>query len=171
MLAWGTGMSAGHWVVPKQAFAASERGHRPTWGRARICAASEVGPARWGCGCGAGSALRRDRARTGALGVHLPPWPAAAREAGRHLPALCSSDVSLDIDVDAVVEVLLADGWHVVHDKTFELDAFEFTHEGRRVHGGGDSGVCATGFSFIIDEAGSRLSGPLTSVLAVRRRA
>ena len=29
MLAWGAGISAGHSLVPKQAFAASESGHRP----------------------------------------------------------------------------------------------------------------------------------------------
>jgi hypothetical protein len=76
--------------------------------------------------------------------------------------------VSLDIDIGDVAEVLLADGWHVVHGKTFELGAFEFTHQGRYVHGGGDSGICATGFSFVTDHEGSRLAGPLTSILAVR---
>ena len=76
--------------------------------------------------------------------------------------------VSLDIHIEDVVEVLLADGWHVVHGRTFELDAFDFTHKGRRVHGGGDSGVCATGFSFVTDQEGSRLAGPLTSILALR---
>jgi hypothetical protein len=77
--------------------------------------------------------------------------------------------MSLDIDIEDVVEVLLADGWHVVHGKTFELGAFDFTNKGRRVHGGGDSSVCATGFSFVTDQEGSRLAGPLTSILALRR--
>jgi hypothetical protein len=76
--------------------------------------------------------------------------------------------MSLDIDTEGVAEVLLSDGWHVVHGKTFELDEFEFTYQGRRVHGGGDSGVCATGFSFVTDQEGSRLAGPLTSILALR---
>ena len=76
--------------------------------------------------------------------------------------------VSLDIDIEDVAEVLLADGWHVVHGKSFELDAFDFTLAGRRVHGGGDSGVCATGFSFVTDQEGSRIAGPLTSILALR---
>ena len=82
--------------------------------------------------------------------------------------AVWSPGVSLDIDIGEVAEVLLADGWHVVHDRTFVLDDFDFTHAGRRVHGGGESGVCSTGFSFVTDEAGSRIAGPLTSVLALR---
>ena len=84
--------------------------------------------------------------------------------------AVASAGVSLDIDIDIedVLEVLLADGWHVVHGESFELGAYDFTHKGRRVHGGGDSGVCATGFSFVTDQEGSRLAGPLTSILALR---
>ena len=77
--------------------------------------------------------------------------------------------MSLDINIEDVLEVLLADGWHVVHGESFELGPFDFTHKGRRVHGGGDSGVCATGFSFVTDQEGSRLAGPLTSILALRR--
>ena len=76
--------------------------------------------------------------------------------------------MSLDIDIQDVAEVLLADGWHVVHGKSFGLDGFDFTLAGRRVHGGGDSGVCATGFSFVPDQEGSRIAGPLTSILALR---
>jgi hypothetical protein len=79
-----------------------------------------------------------------------------------------SAGASLDIDIEDVLEVLFADGWHVVHGESFELGAFDFTHRGRRVHGGGDSGVCATGFSFVTDQEGSRLAGPLTSILALR---
>ena len=86
----------------------------------------------------------------------------------RHRRAVSSTGVSLDIDIEEVAEVLLADGWHVVHGKTFVLDDFDFTRAGRRVHGGGDSGVCSTGFSFVTDEAGSRIAGPLTSILALR---
>ena len=82
--------------------------------------------------------------------------------------AVSSTAVSLDIDIEEVSEVLLADGWHVVHGRTFELDDFDFTRAGRRVHGGGDSGVCSTGFSLVTDEAGSRIAGPLTSILALR---
>lgn len=95
--------------------------------------------------------------------------------------------MSLAIDVDLVREVLLADGWHEVLDASFGLDAYEFLWSGRdgvtvreverqdpraRVltqHGGGQSGICATGFQFRSPEGW--MSGPLTSVLAVRHAA
>jgi hypothetical protein len=37
-----------------------------------------------------------------------------------------TSITSLEIEVDAVTVVLLADGWHEVVDKTFTLDAYEY---------------------------------------------
>jgi hypothetical protein len=92
--------------------------------------------------------------------------------------------MSLLIDPGSVEAVLLADGWHTC-DKapdghagteisTFYLDAYEYGTEyetpGKQKlalhHGGGQSGICATGFSFC--EGGAYISGPLTSVLAVR---
>ena len=84
--------------------------------------------------------------------------------------------MSLAINLDHVTAVLLADGWHTVVDKSFVLDSYEFiteTAEQRRkgdfklVHGGGDSGICATGFA-CKTEVGDHLAGPLPSVLAVR---
>ena len=90
--------------------------------------------------------------------------------------------MSLAIDVDQVTEVLLADGWHYVFDQSFTLDAYEFFDQYARetdttLHGGGQSGVCATGFQFKSYEglAGSNrdgnvefMSGPLTAILAVK---
>ena len=88
--------------------------------------------------------------------------------------------MSLAIDVDNVSAVLLADGWHTVADDSFLLDSYEFIWSGALAHGGGNSGVCATGFSFIEDfdhNAGeayhgdpARVSGPLTAILAVVER-
>lgn len=78
--------------------------------------------------------------------------------------------MSLAIDVDKVVSVLLADGWHEVLKESFELDSYEFTWSGSAVHGGGQSGVCATGFTFLVTEQGIKLAGPLTAILAVRYR-
>lgn len=103
--------------------------------------------------------------------------------------------MSLAIDVDTVTEVLLADGWHSVWGKSFSLDAYEFLWSGRSgmtiaerrdsepawargedpmlLHGGGQYGICANGFSFTEiyeGEPGSLISGPLTAVLAVRHR-
>lgn len=75
--------------------------------------------------------------------------------------------MSLCIDTDEVVAVLLSDGWHEVIDQSFDLDAYEFEWEGRCIHGGGNSEVCATGFGFKTTGA-QRMYGPLTAILAVR---
>lgn len=76
--------------------------------------------------------------------------------------------MSLSIDVASVTDVLLADGWHKIDDGSFNLDAYEFLEGDRVVLKGGQSGICATGFSFV--SQGTQYSGPLTSVLAVRHR-
>jgi hypothetical protein len=90
--------------------------------------------------------------------------------------------MSLAIDTETVTGVLLADGWHNVRKGTFDLDSYEFLWSGQQgllvkdmpsgyaariMHGGGQSGVCATGFSFsATDEI--HVAGPLTAILAVR---
>ena len=76
--------------------------------------------------------------------------------------------MSLAIDTDLVAAVLLIDGWHEVAGNSFDLDSYEFMWEGRCVFGGGqDKLVPATGFGFNT-ESGTRIAGPITSVLAVR---
>ncbi len=81
--------------------------------------------------------------------------------------------MSLYIDVDVVEQVLLIDGWHVVTEKSFAMDSYEF-HWGKIVTlGGGQSGICATGFEFWEKDADGTdhlIAGPMTSVLAVRHR-
>jgi len=86
--------------------------------------------------------------------------------------------VSLAIDVDNVTEVLLADGWHVVLRDSFDLDSYEYisANEYQRerddftlLHGGGNSGICSIGFSFLTG-AHTRMAGPLSAVLAVKYR-
>lgn len=94
--------------------------------------------------------------------------------------------MSLAIDVDLVTDVLLADGWHKVASKSFNLDSYEYLWSGRTgmtvaqfeehykddamlIHPGGNSGVCATGFGFETDQ-GEWMYGPLTAVLAVKTR-
>jgi hypothetical protein len=103
--------------------------------------------------------------------------------------------MSLAIDIDAVTAVLLADGWHEVIDDSFYLDAYEFLESPkpedpnldreRRGHAAWDSDaqtvlgggqqrlVPATGFSFQTEFTDTIcwLSGPLTSILAVRTSA
>jgi hypothetical protein len=79
--------------------------------------------------------------------------------------------VSLRIDEDSVVAVLLADGWHQVKQGTsFALDAYEYESGGRQtLVGGSVTGVPGTGASWI-EPGGTIISCPLTSVLAVRIR-
>lgn len=75
--------------------------------------------------------------------------------------------MSLNIDVDKVTDVLLADGkWHRVDGASFDLDAYEFRHEGETIHEGGRAGVCSTGFMF--RSRGKLLYGPLTGIMALR---
>ena len=93
--------------------------------------------------------------------------------------------MSLAIDVDNITHVLLADGWHEVHDASFGTDTYEFvgsegTGDSPMLGGGqekhipaaGHRGsttrehIAAAGFSFT--EGDHILSGPLTSVLAVK---
>jgi len=99
--------------------------------------------------------------------------------------------MSLAIDVEKVATILLSDGWHVLVKKSFCLDSYEFLSypdgydhkkgwhqkdkfggemEPMVLHGGGNSGVCATGFSCIEYTKEGRkqeLFGPLSSILAV----
>lgn len=74
--------------------------------------------------------------------------------------------MSLPIDVDKVRAVLLADGWHKVEGGSFNLDSYEFFHGDRRIHGGGEPGVCSVGFIF--QSGAGILAGPLAAILAVR---
>ena len=73
--------------------------------------------------------------------------------------------MSLCIDVDRVTAVLLADGWHAVYAKSFDIDAYEFDHGGTNL-GPGGAGATWT------ERRGNRpvtcVSCPLTAVLAVR---
>ena len=79
--------------------------------------------------------------------------------------------MSLAIEVDHITHVLLADGWHTVHDASFGIDSYEFmSREGMgdspMLGGGQDKHIAAPGFSFSEDD--QILCGPLTSVLAVK---
>lgn len=84
--------------------------------------------------------------------------------------------MSLQINEPKITRVLLADGWHGCTG--FGLDAYEFGYyyadrdyaSGLAFgceHGGGQSGVCATGFAFIDTATGQQIAGPLTAILAV----
>ena len=96
--------------------------------------------------------------------------------------------MSLAIEVDDITHVLLADGWHTVHDASFGIDSYEFmSREGmgdspmlgggqeKHIAAAGHRGstsrehIAAAGFSFT--EGDHVLCGPLTSVLAVKVKA
>jgi len=77
--------------------------------------------------------------------------------------------VSLMIDTDLVVSVLLADGWHDVANNSFDFDAYEFhcpRQLGERFYPQPPE-VCCTGATWV-DGEGRRYYCPATSVLAVR---
>lgn len=80
--------------------------------------------------------------------------------------------MSLAINTDTITAVLLADGWHDVTDKSFDLDAYEYLaptppgHDPFVLQGGGQHGITAIGFTCM--SAGQELTGPLTAVLAVK---
>src|SRR5271166_596156 len=78
--------------------------------------------------------------------------------------------MSLYIEVDDVAAVLLADGWHTVTNKSFELDAYEF-HNGKvdLLCGGAVEGVCSRGAMWT-EADGAIVCCPLTAVLAVRTK-
>ena len=61
--------------------------------------------------------------------------------------------MSLVIDVDNITHVLLADGWHEVHDASFGTDYYEFmrregTGDSPIPGGGQEEHIPAAGFSF-----------------------
>lgn len=80
--------------------------------------------------------------------------------------------MSLAIDTATVTNVLLAGEWHEVARGSFSLDSYEYVEDDDVVHGGGHSGVCATGFAFVPrgGNGSSVVSGPLTAIQAVRTR-
>ena len=75
--------------------------------------------------------------------------------------------VSLYIDVDRVTNVMIGANWYEVAKGTFDLDSYEYHHQDNVLHGGGQSGVCATGFAFETRD-GACMAGPLTAIQAVR---
>lgn len=81
--------------------------------------------------------------------------------------------MSLAIDIDRVSAVLLADGWHSVHERSFDIDSYEFVQgDHLRLAGGQSALVCATGFAFTEYRGQGNIvtvAGPITSILAVRR--
>lgn len=76
--------------------------------------------------------------------------------------------MSLAINTDDVISVLLADGWHEVENKSFDLDAYEYQiyEDHFTTFSPEKNGITYEGFTFT--EAGHVICGPVTSILAVR---
>lgn len=79
--------------------------------------------------------------------------------------------MSLYINTNNVISVLLADGWHEVVDSSFDLDAYEMYWDSNGkdllvLGGGQDKLTSTTGFSF--KGLDGKVFGPLTSVLVVK---
>jgi len=80
--------------------------------------------------------------------------------------------MSLAIEVDDVVKVNISGKWYDLSHyndgrSSFALDSYEFLNDSLLLHGGGQGGICATGFTFIDDDTKLTISGPLTSITAV----
>jgi hypothetical protein len=71
--------------------------------------------------------------------------------------------MSLDMDVNTVERVLLADGWHKVENNSFDLAKFEFMRDGRSPLEGAPS----PGATWR-ETGGIRIACPLTAILAVK---
>jgi len=78
--------------------------------------------------------------------------------------------MSLAIDIDNVIAVLLAGKWHNVIEKSFVIDSYEFVRGDQVELGGGTCAlVASTGFAFKTTKD-EWIAGPLTAILAVRYR-
>lgn len=80
--------------------------------------------------------------------------------------------MSLAINVDDVVAVLLTDGWYEVYGRSFDIDTYEYTAgEGRLISFDPESGVGVTYLGFVFTNSdGDRVAGPMTAIQAVRVR-
>lgn len=89
--------------------------------------------------------------------------------------------MSLWIDTNKVVAVLLADGWHEVDGNTFDIDAYEYCEsrkpdplnpkEPERIWCSYDGpSEVTSGFQFTDKVTGQAIYGPMRSLLAVRCR-
>ncbi len=75
--------------------------------------------------------------------------------------------MSIAIQVDNVLAVLVGGQWFEVADESFDLDSYEYLHGQDILHGGGQYGACANGCTFKPAD-GTFLAGPLTAIRAGR---
>lgn len=78
--------------------------------------------------------------------------------------------MSIAIDPEKVTRALVGHTWFEVEPGSFYCDSYEIIEQpsGLIYLGGGQSGICATGFCFQIREQTSRvIAGPMTSLDAL----
>ena len=103
----------------------------------------------------------------------------ARRLVVRLLPQIERIDMSLCLNVSKIAAVFIGNTWHNVAIGTFDVDAYEFMHpdwftphgkerENRLYGGTSADGNSSTGFRFQDAEDGSWISGPMSSLLAIR---
>lgn len=73
--------------------------------------------------------------------------------------------MSLSIDAQRVIRVLLPDGWHDVFPNSFQIDAYEFVERDPELER--PYVIFNGGAGFYFMENGRRVDGPMTSLLAV----
>lgn len=84
--------------------------------------------------------------------------------------------MSLAIDVDRVLSVLIGGEWFDVLEGSFSIDAYEYIWHSSQdsgrdpmvVHGGGAGGITSSGYQFKVNPRGVWMAGPLDAVQAVR---
>jgi hypothetical protein len=78
--------------------------------------------------------------------------------------------MSLYINIEKVYAVCVGNRWTQIEEGSFDLDSYEFQHDDNLLHGGGQGGLCATGFrgKVIDDPIGGFIQGPLTALQGVR---
>jgi hypothetical protein len=83
--------------------------------------------------------------------------------------------MSVAIETDDVLEVMVGGVWLKVEDETFDCDAYEYIHRADPgdmdciIVGAGDGKtVPTTGFTFVEQGSEFRVCGPLSAIQAVR---
>lgn len=70
--------------------------------------------------------------------------------------------MSLVIDTQKVVAVLLTDGWHTVKNNSFDVGMYEYVDKDGEV-----TPMGVLGYEFVEDR-GAKLSGSVSAIIAVR---
>jgi hypothetical protein len=78
--------------------------------------------------------------------------------------------VSLAIEIDDVVAIMIGGVWLEIECGSFDIDSYEFVHDDNLLLGGGQSGICPAGYVAALKNAQQKICGPLTALQAVRTK-